>query len=381
MTISKAPVFQERMGKWHDGNMSRHYDDNTLFAIGESESFRGFSGTSEYDHFPLRQLFCYRHNQLPSEWDAGYISINDVKEFVDQNNKKVLSTHYNINGEIKRCLLFLGGTQNLYVLFYSRSSDPIENDKFGVALVFSKKNKAVESYIEYFRSRIIQKQETPDSTLNILIQTNYGFELEPKQICPPEIDLDINYNNDFVAINKVIVEKLSMNNSKGLVLLHGLPGTGKTTYIRYLISILKKKIIYIPPNLADSLSNPEMIRFFLGHTNSILIIEDAENVLGKRQNGSSQAISNILNITDGLLGDCVNIHIIATFNKDILSIDQALLRKGRLIAKYEFKELSQENIVKLAKKLNISPPKGKKLSDIYNSKEIDFTDKPQVIGF
>ena len=58
--------------------------------------------------------------------------------------------------------------------------------------------------------------------------------------------------------------------------------------------------------------------------------EDAEKVIGDRQNsGSSVGVSNLLNLSDGILGDILNIHVIATFNMDKERIDSALLRKGR----------------------------------------------------
>ena len=61
----------------------------------------------------------------------------------------------------------------------------------------------------------------------------------------------------------------------------------------------------------------------------ILIIEDAERVISDREsNGSPAGVSNILNLTDGILGDCLNIQVIATFNMKREKIDQALLRKG-----------------------------------------------------
>ena len=67
------------------------------------------------------------------------------------------------------------------------------------------------------------------------------------------------------------------------------------------------------------------------HKNSVLVIEDAERVISDRQgHGSSAGVSNILNLTDGILGDCLNIQIIATFNMARERIDSALLRKGRL---------------------------------------------------
>ena len=50
--------------------------------------------------------------------------------------------------------------------------------------------------------------------------------------------------------------------AKGLVLLHGLPGTGKTSYIRYLIRQLDKEVIFIPPNMAYALTNPDFIKLF-----------------------------------------------------------------------------------------------------------------------
>ena len=44
-------------------------------------------------------------------------------------------------------------------------------------------------------------------------------------------------------------------------------------------------------------------------------------------------------MTDGLLSDDLGIKFICTFNEDMKNIDQALLRKGRLVSKYEFKPL------------------------------------------
>lgn len=202
-----------------------------------------------------------------------------------------------------------------------------------------------------------------------------------KEVPIPEIDFDINYNEDFTKINKLIIEKLSVDNSKGIVLLHGKAGTGKTTYIRYLINSINKKIIYIPPSMANSLANPELIKFLMNNSNSILVIEDAENVLMKRSENSSEAIANILNLTDGLLSDCANIQVVATFNTDLLNIDEALLRKGRLIARYEFKELEEDRVLKLCEKLGVKNNGKQVLTNIYNANEASFTKEKSKIGF
>jgi SpoVK/Ycf46/Vps4 family AAA+-type ATPase len=67
--------------------------------------------------------------------------------------------------------------------------------------------------------------------------------------------------------------------------------------------------------------------------NSILIIEEAENIILDRTQDAflpKQAVSNLLNLSDGLLGDAMHQQIICTFNCDVQGIDPALLRERRL---------------------------------------------------
>jgi predicted AAA+ superfamily ATPase len=45
----------------------------------------------------------------------------------------------------------------------------------------------------------------------------------------------------------VIQQRLRKKEDKGIVLLHGLPGTGKTTYLRYLIGRIKKRVLFVSP--------------------------------------------------------------------------------------------------------------------------------------
>jgi ATP-dependent 26S proteasome regulatory subunit len=89
-------------------------------------------------------------------------------------------------------------------------------------------------------------------------------------------------------------------------------------------------------------------------------------------------------MTDGLYSDILNIKIIATFNSDMTSIDKALLRDGRLISKYEFKELSIDKTNTLLKELGKGESdKPLTLAEIYNktSEEIIQVKKPKRIGF
>jgi len=92
----------------------------------------------------------------------------------------------------------------------------------------------------------------------------------------------------------------------------------------------------------------------------ILLIEDAEPLLESRSGGAadgrSTGISNLLNITDGILNDILGLMVIATFNIDIGKIDSALLRPGRLIARKEFKRMSELQTENLAAALGMEKP-------------------------
>lgn len=213
------------------------------------------------------------------------------------------------------------------------------------------------------------------------------LEFTPLDIKIPELDLATHYNDDLLPAHDTIVQRLQQPQDKGIVILHGPPGTGKTSYIRHLCGLTDKPKLFIPPNLAARIADPEFINLLHENTNSILIIEDAEALLTKRDasGGGPSAVSNLLNLSDGLLADCFHIQIVCTFNTDLSRIDSALLRKGRLIAAYHFQPLAQPKAQALATSLGQTTPLDTPtaLADIYNREEAEFdlTAKPKRIGF
>lgn len=228
-----------------------------------------------------------------------------------------------------------------------------------------------------------KKRKKPE--IFLLVNTKIGIDTRRLKITTPRFSIEDNYNDDLININNIILKRLSKNNDKGLVILHGKPGTGKTSYIRYLISKVRKNIIFLPPNMAAAITNPELISIMIDNPNSIFVIEDAENIIIDRERNEHSPVSAILNISDGLLSDCLNIQVVCSFNTDISKVDSALLRKGRLIAKYEFKELEVPKANELSKKLgyNAKFQSPKTLTAIYNQADEDFEQvkKINTIGF
>lgn len=196
-------------------------------------------------------------------------------------------------------------------------------------------------------------EKEKDYEINIISLNGNKLDLKTIAIKPTHLDIGLYYNDDFKIIDALIRERLAKENDKGIVLLHGLSGTGKTTYLRYLIGNLKKKVMFVSPSVAGNLMNPDFMDLLLDNPNAVLVIEDAENIIMDRKYSSQSSVSNLLNISDGLLSDCLNVQIICTFNSKIGLVDNALLRKGRLIARYEFEKLSVEKAIALSNHLGL----------------------------
>ncbi|MEL6593348.1 MAG: AAA family ATPase, partial [Bacteroidota bacterium] len=199
-----------------------------------------------------------------------------------------------------------------------------------------------------------------------------------------DLDIASHYNDDFAEIDQLIVKSLD-EPSSGLILLHGEPGTGKTSYIKYLISKFEKRsFIFVQNEFVKELLKPEFVTFILRHKDVVLIIEDAERVIRSRDYASEgSVVSTILQLTDGLFSDYLNLKIICTFNSSLEKIDSALLRKGRMIASYEFKPLALTKAQKLSQKLGFNGvEKAMTLADLYKMQQRDFQPtERKKIGF
>jgi energy-coupling factor transporter ATP-binding protein EcfA2 len=251
------------------------------------------------------------------------------------------------------------------------------------AIVLYKDKEDIEPLIKILEDFVTNKKL---KEIGLIVKDEFGLTLKDFELTAGEdFNIKENYNEDFIEIDKKITKHLSTTNKKGLILLHGEPGTGKTTYIKHLADKIEKQIIFVPPMMAGAISDPGFIPFLMKHPDSILIIEDAETAIKDRNiTGNASSVSNILNLTDGILGECLKIQIVATFNTERTQIDKALLRKGRLISEYKFENLNVNKTNKLLKRIGIKKKVDKPLSlaDIYhyNDTNTDKNNKPGI-GF
>jgi ATP-dependent 26S proteasome regulatory subunit len=356
---------------------------------------------TEYPHdFPIGNYFVDKFKCIPSFFDSGKnrYKMDVHKCFLNEDFALIWVYNKPTKDGMDTIMQVFEGDNTLVIIKYKGTSknslgglnyfDQEEEEvspDYALITVYHSNTELLSS-INKKISKYVQDSKIK-SKISLVTTTRAGLGTVEQNIKPTNIDIPMNYGEGFVKIHEKIVSRLNEDKGKGLVLLHGLPGTGKTNYIRHLCGQLNKEIIFIPPFMADSISSPDFITFLLEHTNSILVIEDAEKVVLDRDgDGSSrQGVSNLLNITDGLLSDCLSIQIIATFNTSRDRIDKALLRKGRLIAEWKFDALSVEDSNKLLKSIGREDVTNKPmtLTEIYNmDEEVNVVqEERRTIGF
>jgi len=216
-------------------------------------------------------------------------------------------------------------------------------------------------------------EEETKNKLYMLKATEYnGLELDSFPTSCDDMSLNLNYGDAFLKVHDHIIDCLKVQKS-GLYVFHGPPGTGKTSYIKYLTTVVEeRKFIFVPNTMVAELFSPKLVDKLYSFKNSVLVLEDAEVCVFKRDGQNNALVSGILNITDGLLKDLLNIAIMVTFNAaDVKELDPALLRKGRLKIMHQFNNLSLEDAKKLAAHLKKKNPvtKSMSLADVYNLDE------------
>jgi hypothetical protein len=336
---------------------------------------------------PTEQYYVIKFDSLPSKYIDNISYDPSVAKFLEDKGFNLIQEIYTTNRRYDQSnqTLYVNETLKMLVRVYG-STDKSKNNLVHLDILYDVRNGELKKQIwnDELKEYVRKKKK---SNINLVKSDMGHLDTEEYDLFVPPMDLELNYGNDFNKVHDVIIQRLNKPHDKGIILLHGDPGTGKTSYIKHLTSLISDKdILFIPPSMAEMLSEPSIIPFLMDHKNSILIIEDAERVIGDREgNGSPAGVSNILNLTDGILGDCLNIQIVATFNMKREKIDKALLRKGRLIAEHKFEKLSIEDTNNLLKSLGKEPiaEESMCLADIYNIdvELIKTSNKTSKIGF
>ena len=168
-----------------------------------------------------------------------------------------------------------------------------------------------------------------------------------------------------------------------IMFMLGAAGTGKTSLIRHFIhhNRIGAMVTYEDLLLA---TDAMFVEFLTSQHTNLLVIEDADLMLGSREHEGNKLVARFLNISDGLVNFKRKKIIFTTNLNDFNNIDQALVRPGRCFDAPIFRPLTHTESIAAAKVARLPIPltqESRTLAQLFNQSSSSSLITMRKVGF
>ncbi|MBE0430095.1 MAG: AAA family ATPase [Thermoleophilia bacterium] len=200
-------------------------------------------------------------------------------------------------------------------------------------------------------------------------------------------------NTTCTALEELLATDFESGPEGKLVLWHGEPGTGKTYALRSWARTCQDTIdinYIVDPDLFFGASADYMLDILTRAPRkklNLFVAEDTGELLAtdaRQQTG--QALSRLLNVCDGLIGQGLRILVLITTNEDLGALHPAIVRPGRCYANITFETFDQAQAREWLRSHGVesmSIPSRSTIAELYaaiENKQI-IAQKPKQFGF
>lgn len=154
--------------------------------------------------------------------------------------------------------------------------------------------------------------------------------------------------------------------SSSILFMMGEPGTGKTSLVRHMVYTRRLDATMTYDH--DLLERDQIfVNFLTSDEDGVLIIEDADTMLGSRESEGNKLISRFLNVSDGLIKMQGKKIVVTTNLGDFTKVDPALVRPGRCFGSMKFRALTAKEASAAAHVAGVEDPGcSVRLADLFN---------------